>query len=837
MGKVMRIYLIALVETVNGLMYRLIDENNPKDVKNYPEVSIIHALSSGAAKIQNVKVENGKVVGTNGSLERYPRIGLNGKLKNKPSMIILNQIGNVGYTVCDYKGVIKKFPTQEVVEYAKKYDIANGKLVSRDNVEFISSITGGYEVVDVPRVKEVKEQEKVKLVRGRNDRLTENSEVEAELLLDQKDSLGVLTESQRNAVKNFYIWYTVGQYRDLAKSIKLNLAPGKLESLTELRGEEEWAFAGIEDLIITQGCGGHCTLGHQIRYAYYAAPLSSPKNTETWIVFGKDCAGDFFDISKEDMEKLVAAKNNMTDELTELVRMIENGKIEEGLARNTTLANMVKRAVKASVLREVFGDVGRFAVDYLRVGLPMPKSLVLEMAKSFRELGARWDLILDKKYEKVFEEVKNMPSGRYGYGFKGSLGVYYKFMTNYAIEGYYQHNATDNLKSIEDTISRRLKSRKDVAGYNKDTRLQRRYIDRRVETVLGEDSVEGFEDVLKLYDIYKTLWTAIENGIKELDYRGNTESIKLVIDRLTASEKDVSKRVILGNFLNATEVCNGGTASIKDYSSELASRYGGRNKKRAKDVVKDYTDNIGKVPEAYSEIMDKFKEIQVELDRKMAVELELAKDTPMYKLRQFMEKYDEEASLDKYRRVKDVLSTFNDTYYDRLSVELKRKIQWALGEFRQMEKAALKNNEEEVVEVTDLEKLNPLEKFEYYVNKYPEGTGSKYIGIPKAFIEKKLKYEDLTAKQRRSLEMELEKFEEKFGSGEGVRVWDNSIAEHPEIENMMEELSKALDEEKVEDSEAELAKLRGVMESIKTRKTVSERQYNYIKRTYDKIMG
>ena len=52
--------------------------------------------------------EDGSLIGTNGSLSRYPRI-LNGNCTEYPSpLIIINQIEDIGYTICDFSYYIKR---------------------------------------------------------------------------------------------------------------------------------------------------------------------------------------------------------------------------------------------------------------------------------------------------------------------------------------------------------------------------------------------------------------------------------------------------------------------------------------------------------------------------------------------------------------------------------------------------------------------------------------------------------------------------------------------------------------------------------------------------------
>lgn len=836
---VFKIYLIALVESTQGLMCRLIDANNPQDLKQYPERLVIQGVGSGAVKVENIKVEDGKLVGTNGSIDRYPRIDASGNLMNKPSMVIFNQIGDVGYTVCDYAGRIKMMSTADAVEYARKFDIANGKLVSRDNIDFISSITGKYDVKEVPRVKETSKA-KVQVKKRDNTRLAENSEVEAELLLDQKDSLGVLTESQRNAVKNFYIWYTVGQYQDLAKSIKLNLAPGKLETLTELRGEEDWVFAGIEDLMITQASYGNCTLGHQLRYAYYAAPVSSSKDPSTWIIFGKDCAGDFFDISKEDMEKLVTAKNNMTDELTVLVKQIQEGTVQKAIERTAFLNGMIKKGIEKKVLTRAFGEVARYAVDYLRVGLPLPKSLVLEMSKQFRLRGEQWGLFLEGKHDGLLKELRAGMPGKLTrvFGYMGAMSMYYYQMTQYVMDGYYGYNPLDDLTLIEDPIERRLKARKDVGGYNKDTRGARLYVNRKLRDSLGDiDSLEGFEKTLDLCGLLQITGRVLATAAHRVGYmEPKTAYMHLtnIIHGMIQDTTDDAKLLALNTMMNGTEiVMNKQSGYLRDFKIELTSTGYRRDYNKAPYVLEKYM-SVGSV---YGDI---YEEISKRLEEKRAQELKEAqmkedarKEDPIYRLERYLEKYPEGNGSNKLNVAISILD--KDIPFGRLSEKQQYRIKAELAIFEEMEKGNIveltEQKPEEEVQEEKTEK-NPLERFADYLKKYPEGNYSDYLHIPKSFVEKGLTYESLSPKQKNALMHELAKFDAMAGV-KSEEVWDDTLMNHKEILDIINELVDANDKGQLRKVKVRYGSLIGIIDSVRNKGRVSEKQYKYIKRAYE----
>ncbi len=142
----MKMYMIASIYKDNARIgFRTLDTdtNTKLDVL---DSKIIAVLRSGV-KIINLELKNNKIQGSNGDIKRYAKI-VNGVLENKMSpLVILNQIDDIGYTVSDSNGTIKKLSTENTIQYATEFGIANGKVSSRDGKQFISAISGYYDII------------------------------------------------------------------------------------------------------------------------------------------------------------------------------------------------------------------------------------------------------------------------------------------------------------------------------------------------------------------------------------------------------------------------------------------------------------------------------------------------------------------------------------------------------------------------------------------------------------------------------------------------------------------------------------------------------------------
>jgi hypothetical protein len=399
----------------NRIGFRMYN-HEAKSTTDTTESSMISVLKSKAAEVINIEYTENGLVGTNGSLDRYPKlISTSNKIVPKYGepvpFIVLSQIGQVGYEICDFKGVVKKIANNKIIEIAEELGIANGKIVEKDNAKYISSINGSYEITKVARSKTGAGSGLTiavpMSVGGRPGTSAVEGHVGVDIsnILAEEDALKAMTPLQRNILKTYYVWYTVRVYKSIANSIRLDVSTTKAEALAELRGEKEWLFAGVWD------AGFHgaskCQLGHAIRYEYYAMPkgvnetldnlynkldrnavlgLMAIKKKEGeinedamahTIVFGEHCAADFFKISPKDMANLIKTRKIMSEELSMISEIIANDQFQSYMDGLKLFAGlMVKTGSKAGILKAVGEVEGSFLLNFLANNIPVPKSLL-----------------------------------------------------------------------------------------------------------------------------------------------------------------------------------------------------------------------------------------------------------------------------------------------------------------------------------------------------------------------------------------------------------------------------------------------------------------------------
>ena len=137
--------LIAIANISDGkdtVGFRLLDIDT-KQVKDIPLDNIISVLNSSDIQIDNLRVEHNTIIGYNGAIDRLPKV-VNKQLVGKSPLIVVNQIGDQGFTVSDYRGYIKRLKNEDMLDYVKTQGISNGKLVHKDWRKFIYAIDGHY---------------------------------------------------------------------------------------------------------------------------------------------------------------------------------------------------------------------------------------------------------------------------------------------------------------------------------------------------------------------------------------------------------------------------------------------------------------------------------------------------------------------------------------------------------------------------------------------------------------------------------------------------------------------------------------------------------------------
>lgn len=552
----MKCFMIASFvkgEAVVG--YRLFDKDSKKTVDATSE-QVIGILQGCSTAITNLSLINGLVMGNNGAVNRYTQLDAVTKKMvrdTKSKMVILTSVmvngDNVGYEVVDCFGNMTAMRKADAVNYCQSYGIANGKVVERDGIPYISAISGSYEEVEVKPVKQESAGVIKQVTRGG---LAGTIKREANIKIDAEDVFKDLTDNQRTALVQFYMWYTTMIYSSVSSGGRLNVPINKLDAIAELRGLDDWKLAGIIDTSLEHRCG-YCEFGHKLRYEYYAIPAdvdisfrearklrmrpSDYLRSKGAIVFGETCSADFFDISLEDMRRLVNVRKSMSEELQFIADTAKDKKLEEERDRLKLMEDICFTLGKKGgedptmYIRDVFGEeLAVHIINFMANGLPFTKSMIILMASMIRgnRVINRQEYILRLlfgEHEYVVHELMSKDRGLTLEQVHARWLIQY--MMEYSIEGKYMYNPLD------ETIKRR-----DVGKYNEKTREVRQRYDYYIARANSLPNLANREITL---DTINKMLEVIENNIvirKTMDKFAETDELRPKYSRVS---KEVSK--------------------------------------------------------------------------------------------------------------------------------------------------------------------------------------------------------------------------------------------------------------------------------------------------------
>lgn len=186
--KVSNYYLIGLLKKrTTTIGYRIMQLKDKKYVDLRPD-AVKNMLLKYPDAMANIELDNGEIVGTQGTLERYAVIRET-RVDNRQLIIIkkveLENGDLAGYIVTDYRLQAFKFETPENIIAAcinpLRLRLANGKIIENQNgTKFISPIQGNYAVITISQDKYNSLVKQVKPVENREiKKPVENREIDA----------------------------------------------------------------------------------------------------------------------------------------------------------------------------------------------------------------------------------------------------------------------------------------------------------------------------------------------------------------------------------------------------------------------------------------------------------------------------------------------------------------------------------------------------------------------------------------------------------------------------------------------------------------------------------
>lgn len=478
MAKENKIYVIATIAVKGKVTGARITDLGDRS-KQFMDVNlsdIFNVYKSKPQMFKNISVENGKLSAL-GSV--FTVIDFDTKKPiSEQYIVVANKLGNLGYTLIDYKGNVKKCNIADTMKLAEKCLFANavvgnGQLVPKA-VDFIT------EEIAIKKDSTI-EGIGAGLMMDASKKMVGSYRADALNAVGNQNVFDGLTDKQIQAIQAYYLWYTVEEYEKLSHNRTFKVKESKGVKLDNLRQDYVWYFGGIVD----RGFKGNskCTLGHPIRYEYISLGYSSikehdenPASFKNRIIFGETCSSDFFLIPLDEMRKLVKIRKAMSEEIEAITnakkkQVYENDNSEWlGLWNKVDLIkNLVENKNLMQLTKAFGGKVANTLIMFRDLDIPFPDSLV-NMAcngaygtteKMVKNNKAKefWRTILPKESKPIIDWIYSFENSV----FMGDIRDYLEYMCCYCLAGEYRYDP------LNDTGKR-------FGPMNKRTRAQRYYL-------------------------------------------------------------------------------------------------------------------------------------------------------------------------------------------------------------------------------------------------------------------------------------------------------------------------------------------------------------------------
>lgn len=150
----MDIYMVGVYKKGKKIEgFRMLDPNTTDTSKQIMDVGynqVVSVIQSKKANIINLKLENGKLKGYNGSIDRYGVIGKSQALVILRKAVDAND-NMLGYICSDCNGNMRLLSEKQVIDFANKIALANGKVITdAAGKSYISAIEGTYQTYKKP---------------------------------------------------------------------------------------------------------------------------------------------------------------------------------------------------------------------------------------------------------------------------------------------------------------------------------------------------------------------------------------------------------------------------------------------------------------------------------------------------------------------------------------------------------------------------------------------------------------------------------------------------------------------------------------------------------------
>lgn len=334
---------------------------------------------------------------------------------------------SLGYLVSEYKNgnfVTSRITETELLEKLVVEGIAccnafvadgdtGEKVIERKNQGFVYTI----DTSDVTQLKKAENIDKealaltektVKLKKENKLGQMMNTASNNILLWLSEDTLGVCTEEQKNFLAEYYSWYTKRTFEFLQGSSDIKMRASKIVALDSLHLSKnvEWRHTGYYTSPTRSFRCSDPSCGKALSKAH-VFECDDENVGHVKLMFGADCAEQFFDMTSDTLTCLADASSIVESEIKNIFNIYRNNRVEEAWDELGMFKDTIQELYDNNNLVSTYGeDNAKWLSGFLAQNIPFPDSLISTVVTGItRETDEMKDDERQKRNERIHKEV------------------------------------------------------------------------------------------------------------------------------------------------------------------------------------------------------------------------------------------------------------------------------------------------------------------------------------------------------------------------------------------------------------------------------------------------
>lgn len=223
-----------------------------------------------------------------------------------------------------------------------------------------------------------------------------------------EDTLGVCTKEQKDFMAEYYSWYTKRTFEFLQGSSSIKARASKIMALDSLKlsKDVEWKHIGYYTSphrafkCSDPSCGKALSKAHIFE-------CDDPNVGHVKLMFGADCAEQFFDMTSDTLTCLADASAIVEAEIKNVFNIYRNNKVDEAWDELGMFKDSIVDLKENGNLENTYGeDNAKWLSGFLDQNIPFPDSLISTVVTGLSRASTQMqDDTREQKNERIHKEV------------------------------------------------------------------------------------------------------------------------------------------------------------------------------------------------------------------------------------------------------------------------------------------------------------------------------------------------------------------------------------------------------------------------------------------------